>query len=73
MAHKIGDRVAWETIVGFRYEGEIVDIDSNVLIVRLDNGKEVPVEGWDWSEEEEDGRSYPTCKGTGKKYLKGGE
>jgi hypothetical protein len=37
-------RVKWETWGGDKYEGEVIEVDSNVLHVRLDNGQEKAVE-----------------------------
>lgn len=37
-------RVKWETLGGTKYEGEIIEVDSNVLIVRLDDGQIKAVE-----------------------------
>lgn len=37
-------RVKWETWGGDKYEGEVVEVDSNVLIVRLDGGEKKAVE-----------------------------
>ena len=31
-------RVKWETLIGKRYEGEVIDTNSNVFLVKLDNG-----------------------------------
>ncbi len=41
---KIGDEFSWDTIGGKRYEGVIVDIDSNVAYVRCTDGVTRPVE-----------------------------
>jgi len=40
-------RVKWETWGGSKFEGEIVDVDSNVLHIRLDNGEMKAVEASD--------------------------
>jgi len=37
-------RVKWETWGGKKYEGEVVELDSNVLHVRLDDGTMMAVE-----------------------------
>ena len=37
-------RVKWETWGGEKYEGEVVELDSNVLHVRLDDGTMKAVE-----------------------------
>lgn len=34
----VGDGVSWETFGGDKYEGTIVEVDSNVLIVRCTDG-----------------------------------
>ncbi len=41
---QIGDRVSWKTLDGSSYEGTLVEWDSNVAIVRLDDGSEKAVE-----------------------------
>lgn len=41
---KIGDRVKWETVVGEKFEGELIEWDSNVAVVfvgRTGTGKAV--------------------------------
>lgn len=47
--HYVGEIVEWNTIGGSTFKGEVVEIDSNVLIVRLDNGTMKTVEGWNWT------------------------
>jgi preprotein translocase subunit YajC len=37
-------RVKWETWAGNKYEGEVIEVDSNVLHIKLDNGTEIAVE-----------------------------
>lgn len=41
---KIGDEFSWDTIGGKRYQGVIVDIDSNVAYVKCSDGITRPVE-----------------------------
>jgi hypothetical protein len=40
----INDRIQWDTIGGDHHEGTLIDIDSNVGIVRTDDGKTLAVE-----------------------------
>jgi len=37
-------RVKWETWSGKKYEGKVIEIDSNVLHVKLDDGTQIAVE-----------------------------
>jgi hypothetical protein len=37
-------RVKWETWEGKKYEGEVIEVDSNILHVRLDDGTMKAVE-----------------------------
>lgn len=32
-------RVKWETIIGDKYKGELIEIDNGTAIVKLDNGE----------------------------------
>ena len=41
---EVGDRVAWTTIGGISYCGILIAWDSNVAVVKLDDGKEKCVE-----------------------------
>ena len=41
---KIGERVYWNNLRGDRFEGVITEWDSNVAIVKLDDGSEKAVE-----------------------------
>lgn len=43
-ACKVGDRVFWQNIKGERWEGELVEWDSNVAYVKLDDGTVKAVE-----------------------------
>ena len=38
MVYKVGMRIKWNTISGAEYEGVIIEIDSNVLVIKLDDG-----------------------------------
>lgn len=40
-----GERMAWRTVGGDEYSGEVVDVDSNVLYVRCGDGVVRCVEG----------------------------
>jgi hypothetical protein len=40
----VGDVFSWGTLDGRRHEGIVVELDSNVAIVRLPDGREMPVE-----------------------------
>jgi len=33
----IGDRVKWETVIGKKYEGELIDWDNGTAIIKMDN------------------------------------
>jgi len=41
---QIGERVYWNTIIGKKFEGKILEWDSNVAIVELDDGTKEHVE-----------------------------
>ena len=36
----VGDRFGWTTIGGYKVEGEVIEIDSNVIVIRDQFGKE---------------------------------
>jgi uncharacterized membrane protein len=40
----IGSKVYWETILGKQYVGTLIEWDSNVAIVKLENSKTKAVE-----------------------------
>jgi len=37
---KVGDRFGWEMINGDRVEGQVIEIDSNVIVIRDQLGEE---------------------------------
>lgn|GEM_PF-3138917 len=41
-----GDPISWTTIGGRSYDGVVVSVDSNVLIVKCSDGRVRSVEGW---------------------------
>lgn len=41
---KVGGVFAWKTVGGHQYEGTVVEMDSNVAIVRLPDGTTKAVE-----------------------------
>jgi hypothetical protein len=41
---EIGSRVKWRTIGGKQWEGELIEWDGNVAIIRLDVGSKMAVE-----------------------------
>lgn len=36
--------VKWETLAGKKYQGEVIEVDSNVLICKLSDGTKKAVE-----------------------------
>jgi hypothetical protein len=37
-------RVKWETVIGVKYEGELIEIECNTAYVKLDDGTQKAVE-----------------------------
>ncbi len=41
---KVGEHISWKTIAGIEYNGIVIEMDSNVAIVRLPDGTQKAVE-----------------------------